>query len=145
MVPADLPGRGLTFEVWCNWDYVLATNSAGTAAKPLSTPVKLLKQPSGRYKIQMQSTNYGWEYSYFWREPKWESNFEAWVSLNQAEYATEFALTPKDNGYIVSSYENLGTPFQETCYLNCFSEMKRWATLWKTPPSTRRVWTFVPA
>lgn len=145
MVPALYPGRGCTFEVWFNWDYVLLANVAGPATKPNGTPVKLLKQSSGRYKIQMQSTNYGLDYSYFYRDPKWESEYEAWVKLERAENADEFELTPKENGYIIAMHDSWPNGIKFTYYLNCFAEVKSWATLWKSPPGNPLIWTFVPA
>jgi hypothetical protein len=128
--------------VWWNWDYPLLSNNTGTAAKPLGTPVKLLKQPSGRYKVQMQSTNYGLTYSYFSMSPDLGTLSTKWVVLNTVDTAAEFALTAKDKGYTLAMYQS--SLIWTLCYT--IAAEKPWALLGTAnQPTDGVVWTFIPA
>ncbi|MCM6777590.1 hypothetical protein NDR87_29980 [Nocardia sp. CDC159] len=65
MVLGDDPGRGVTFEAYSNWDWVLFANEAGTPSEPTGTPVRFTRVDRGYYLIH--STGCNWADYQTWR------------------------------------------------------------------------------
>ncbi|MEN2417216.1 hypothetical protein AABB02_03840 [Streptomyces rimosus] len=92
LVLANEPTRGVTFEVYASWDYVLFANDAHDAG----TPVVFRQQGNG-YIIEMTSSNYG-GYVY------WTFGLGADIYLvNKTSDAAVWSVTPATNGFMLTS------------------------------------------
>ncbi|MEV0528583.1 hypothetical protein AB0I66_34695 [Streptomyces sp. NPDC050439] len=88
LVLANQPTRGVTYEVWSSWDYVLFANDANNAG----TPVAFREQGNG-YIIEMTNANYG-GYVY------WTYGLKGDIYLvNSTGDATAWSLSPVANGF----------------------------------------------
>ncbi|MCP2261627.1 hypothetical protein LX15_005353 [Streptoalloteichus tenebrarius] len=90
------PTRGVTFEPYMNWDYVLLTNSAGAHGTPV-----IFHQRGGGYVVQSTSANWG-GYTY------WQDVGNG-VRLAPEGEATVFTVRSGSHGFLLESHGNYAT------------------------------------
>ncbi|SHF80378.1 hypothetical protein [Streptoalloteichus hindustanus] len=90
------PTRGVTFEPYMNWDYVLLTNDRGRHG----TPVVFHRKGEG-YVVESTSANWG-GYRY------WQVVGNG-VRLNTESSATVFAVRHSNRGFLLEAYGNYAT------------------------------------
>ncbi|MCX7571532.1 zinc dependent phospholipase C family protein [Tumebacillus sp. DT12] len=162
LVPSSYPKRGLTFEVYNNWDYVLQS-AAQADAYVHGTPVVLHKEGDvndpniyhgSDASISMTASNWS-SYNYFTTYKKnsyypYQDSRGVPVYMDVQDHRDVYRLTRTAAG---SSSLNLNTgkylnsisPLQQELYLGWLAiSTKNWSYLTTNHQSSEAIWQFVP-